>query len=238
MEATEINSLIEHDESLRQYPLSADQKHQISTFFSNLYRENKKFNLTGYKTIDEYLVYHLLDSLILNRYIQKIPLQSLVDVGTGPGVPGMILAIINPSQHIVLIESNQKKAAFLRETIQILSLENVHVLSGRAEEIAHDKQYREQFDAATAKALGSLSQTSELTCGFVKPGGMILLPRGNEAFDKTESFCGRLNCILEKRETYRLSGRNREFSIVFFKKIAPLEEKFPRKPVQISKRPL
>ncbi|MGI6456868.1 MAG: 16S rRNA (guanine(527)-N(7))-methyltransferase RsmG [bacterium] len=219
--------------------LNNENKRKIWDYFSLLYEENQKQNLTGYKNIEEYLVYHLQDTL---KQLGTVDIQGgvLTDVGSGAGIPGILIKIMRPDLKVMLMESMKKKGIFLRKAIDHLELANVEVIIARAEQTAHDERYREQSDYVTARALAPLSQALELTAGFVKVGGKLFLPRGidetNENHEK--SVLETLNLQLEREEYYSLRGREKQYRLAVYKKIKNTPEKYPRNPGQIRKRPL
>jgi len=213
---------------------------QIGRFFFHLQQKNQQFNLTGYKTLAEYLDFHLADALQIAQWIQPRNPSSIVDVGSGCGVPGILLKILHPEWRVVLIESNRKKARFLSEISEYLELADCAVLNERAEEAARKAEWRETLDSATARALGPLPVTLELTAGFVRVGGTIVLPRGGDENVVKESsrVADALGCHLKQVILYALPRLTKPFQAAIYEKVAALSDKFPRKPGQIRKHPL
>jgi 16S rRNA (guanine527-N7)-methyltransferase len=110
-----------------------------------------------------------------------------VDVGTGGGLPGLVLALVRPNSRWVLIDATRKKIEEVRSFAVELGLDNVEAVAGRAETLAHDPGFRERFDGAATRALGPLPVVMELCRGFVKPGGTIAAVRGSEQPGEMES---------------------------------------------------
>ncbi|MFT3808049.1 16S rRNA (guanine(527)-N(7))-methyltransferase RsmG [Arenimonas sp.] len=133
-------------------------------YLSLLERWNKTYNLTAIRDPREMLVKHLLDSLAMHAFVDD---QRLADLGTGPGLPGIPLAIAKPQLRVALVESNGKKARFLREAVRQLGLSNARVIESRAEAVDEAGQY----DLITARALDRLA-------GIVRVGGHLLRPGG------------------------------------------------------------
>jgi len=137
----------------------------LLTYLALLKRWNRAYNLTAIRDPQAMVHLHLLDSLALVPYLGGI--QTLADLGTGPGLPGIPLALARPSLQVTLVESNGKKARFLREVVRTLQLTNAEVVEARAEHV----NARAPFDAITARALGSLA-------GILAVGGHLLAPHG------------------------------------------------------------
>ncbi|GHO82833.1 16S rRNA (guanine(527)-N(7))-methyltransferase RsmG [Dictyobacter formicarum] len=150
-----------------------------------LYRQelldwNTRFNLTAIKDPGEVLIKHFLDSLsLLQAYDQQKDIR-LLDIGTGPGFPGLPLKIVRPEWRVTLIEATGKKITFLQHIVDILQLKNVKIIHGRAEDIAHQRNYRGAFDLVTARAVSSLSALLECSAPFCRVGGAIVLPKKGE----------------------------------------------------------
>ncbi|MER3439625.1 MAG: 16S rRNA (guanine(527)-N(7))-methyltransferase RsmG, partial [Chloroflexota bacterium] len=150
---------------------------------------NTRHNLTALKTPEDVDVRLIAESLRLLPVIDEFvavsghgrhqPLR-LIDIGTGAGVPGLILAIARPDLNVTLVEATGKKVAFLTHVTAVLGLTRVHAIHARAEDLAHDPVYREQFDLATARAVGPLSALLELALPFLRIGGWALFPKGPE----------------------------------------------------------
>ncbi|MFB3785214.1 MAG: 16S rRNA (guanine(527)-N(7))-methyltransferase RsmG [bacterium] len=213
---------------------------RMGLFFYHLQQKNQQFNLTGYKSLTEFCDYHLADTLALMRIVDIPDGMALADVGSGCGVPGLLMKILRPNLNVTLVEANRKKAWFLKEMAEILELKADTVIYARAEEVVRSGNWRESMDFAVARALGPLPVALELTAGFVRVGGWIVLPRGGKENVEEESqrMAGELNCRLERVVPYELPGLNNPFQVVVYKKVAPLLVKYPRKPGRIRKRPL
>jgi len=137
----------------------------LLTYLALLKRWNRAYNLTAIRDPLAMVPLHVLDSLALVPYLRDI--RTLADLGTGPGLPGIPLALALPSLQVTLVESNGKKARFLREVVRTLQLSNAGVVEARAEQV----KACALFDAITARALGSLA-------GIVAVGGHLLAPHG------------------------------------------------------------
>lgn len=137
---------------------------RLLTYLELLARWNRTYNLTAIRDPREMLVKHLLDSLALAPYVVD---GRLADLGTGPGLPGIPLALARPGLQVALVESNGKKARFLREAVRVLGLSNARVLESRAEVVPEPAA----FEQITARALDRLD-------GIIRVGGHLLAPNG------------------------------------------------------------
>ena len=154
--------------------LGIDRAHAaaLSDYLSLLDRWNRTYNLTAIREPRQMVSKHLLDSLAMAPYVDDA--TRLADLGTGPGLPGIPLAIVRPALRVALVESNGKKARFLREAVRRLALGNAEVVESRIE--AFDPPLR--FDAITARALATLPQILALGSHLLGPGGRLLAMKG------------------------------------------------------------
>ena len=157
---------------LRQLGLDAALAEPLLAYLALLARWNQTYNLTAIRDTREMLVKHLLDSLAMHAHLDGI--ETLADLGTGPGLPGIPLAIARPALRVTLVESNGKKARFLREAVRQLKLGNASVVESRIE--AFDAPGR--FDAITARALATLPLILELGGHLLKADGRLLAMKG------------------------------------------------------------
>lgn len=144
--------------------LPADIAAPLLDYLTLLDRWNRTYNLTAIRDVGEMLSKHVLDSLAMHAYVTQ---DSLADLGTGPGLPGIPLAIALPDLQVSLVESNGKKARFLREAVRQLKLGNARVIESRAEAVGPPGSYQ----AITARALDRLN-------GILAVGGHLLAPEG------------------------------------------------------------
>ncbi|MDE5599564.1 MAG: 16S rRNA (guanine(527)-N(7))-methyltransferase RsmG, partial [Ureaplasma sp.] len=159
--------------------LSDDKLDLIFKYKDFLQSQNKISNLT--RLDSEKLVYssYFLESLMpfINMNFKPVQNQSLLDIGTGSGIPGVLLKIVYPELNVTLIESNSKKINFLSKLIELLKLENISIIQGRSEEIIKNQNLYEKFDFVTSRAVSSLHNILELSTGYCKVDGLIIEPK-------------------------------------------------------------
>ena len=148
----------------------------LLAYLALLDRWNRTYNLTAIRDPREMVGKHLLDSLAMHRALDQFAIATgtLADLGTGAGLPGIPLALAKPALQVTLVESNGKKARFLREAVRTLGLANARVAESRAEALDEPGAY----DAITARALATLPLIIELGGHLLKPGGRLLAMKG------------------------------------------------------------
>lgn len=211
---------------------------RLNAYIELLLRANERMNLTRIQTREEAEVRHVGDALTLLPLIAS-GRQRLADVGSGGGVPGIPLAIARPDLRVTLIESTRKKAAFLRDAIHELSLENVEVADVRAEELAHSER-RETFAVVAARALASMNVLAEWCLPLVKTGGKLLAMKGEKAAAELASSGSALKKLGGGCATVHpahLPGIDHHV-IVEVAKISSSPRIYPRSPAQVSAQPL
>lgn len=159
---------------------------RLRRYLATLLAMNERMNLTAITSPDEVWTRHALDALTL---VPLLPAPreglSLMDVGSGGGVPGIPVAIARPDVHITLVEATQKKAAFLADVAKALGLDRVRVVASRAESLLRSP-HRAAYEVVTARAVGRLAVLVPWTLPFVKRGGVALLIKGQRADEELD----------------------------------------------------
>lgn len=162
----------------------ADEQHQrLSKYLDLLLEANQRMNLTRIVDRESAEAQHVGDALTLLKFIPG-QARRIADVGSGGGVPGLPLAIALPGVEFVLFESTKKKAVFLDHAARELGLGNVRVSDLRAEDAGRDKAFRETFDVATARAVGTMNWLGEWCLPLVRKGGVFLAMKGPKAAEE------------------------------------------------------
>ena len=159
-------------DGLSRLGLAAALAEPLLAYLALLQRWNQAYNLTAIREPREMLVKHLLDSLSLVPHVPAT--GSLADIGTGPGLPGIPLAMALPGLRVALVESNGKKTRFLRQAVRELGLGNVRVIESRAEAVAETGA----FDCLSSRAFGTLAEFIRVAGHLLAPGGRLLAMKG------------------------------------------------------------
>ncbi|MFC2003406.1 16S rRNA (guanine(527)-N(7))-methyltransferase RsmG [Chloroflexota bacterium] len=224
--------------------LNAGQLEQFHLFYQELLDWNQRMNLTAITGYEEMQVKHFLDSLTVTLAWQS-PIRSrslhVIDVGTGAGLPGIPLKILWPDINLVLLDSTAKKAAFLHHLKQKLGLDDVEIVVGRAEEVAHETNYRDRFDVVLSRGVARLPTLVELTLPFCAVGGSFIAQRKGDV-EAEISQAGRaistLGGKVREVKNIELDEFTDERYLVIIDKVSLTPEQYPRRPSIPSKRPL
>ncbi|CAI5512308.1 unnamed protein product [Closterium sp. Naga37s-1] len=157
----------------------------------------------------------------------------LVDVGTGAGLPGIVLAVAQPTWHVTLVESLNKRCDFLSHVVQRLGLTNVQVVCGRAEEVGRDPVHREAYDLAVARAVAEMRVLNELCLPLVRVGGAFVAAKGPNPQDEVAAASNSASLLgAQLARTYEVasSNTNGQRTAVVYKKLEPTASKYPRRP--------
>jgi 16S rRNA (guanine527-N7)-methyltransferase len=222
----------EHDAlvtALRAAGVDADLGERLATYGALLLEANRRVNLTGAKDAAA-LLPHLLDALTLAGDVS----ESLVDVGSGGGLPGIPVALATGAR-VLLVEPTAKKAAFLAKTLVACGISG-EAVAERAEVAGRNERFREQFAFATARAVSTAPTVAELTVPFLRIGGRALLQRAvmeareRQALEDAAPMLGA--ALVEERA---LAGDRR---VLVIEKRLPTQHRFPRRDGVPEKRPL
>ncbi|MCG1011709.1 16S rRNA (guanine(527)-N(7))-methyltransferase RsmG [Tepidanaerobacter sp. GT38] len=220
--------------------LTADNIRQFDYFKTQLLQWNKKTNLTNITEPEDFAIRHVIDSLMLCKLGDIKKGARLIDVGTGPGIPGLIVKLYRPDVKLTLLESVGKKTMFLKWIVDDMNLPDVEVINERAEAVAHNSRYRESFDVATARAVSALNTLSELCLPFVKVGGTFIAMKGKSPeaeLHMAKKAIEVLGGTVKDCRAYLLQ-EDLPRSLIFISKVSECPEKYPRRPGIPEKRPL
>lgn len=215
---------------------------RLGRFLALLLDANARTNLTAITDPAQAWSRHILDAVSLVPVLASIEpgpgseALSVIDIGSGGGVPALPLAIVMPEVRLTLVEATGKKVAFLNHVIATLGLTNARVLQDRAERIGQDhKAHRERYDAATARALGHLAIVTELCGPLVRPGGYVVAVKGAKAEQELAESAKALGVIgLRHAQTVATpTGR-----LVLLEKTIRTPRMYPRKDGEPARLPL
>ena len=215
--------------------LSNLQKERFEKYYDLLVFYNQKFNITAITERQEVIKKHFIDSAL---GVDKIVGNNLIDVGSGGGFPAIPLKIMKEDIYLTLLEATGKKCEFLKTVVKELSLNNVTVINGRAEDLAKDINFREKFSTCSARAVARLNTLCEYCMPFVQKGGVFLAYKGDaeEELFEAQNAIKVLGGKLKDNTVYDLDGAKR--ALISIEKVSLTDKKYPRGNGKERKNPL
>lgn len=217
------------------------QLNRFAQYYEMLMEKNKVMNLTAITEFDEVIEKHFLDSISLGAVIDLTQPLKVLDLGTGAGFPGIPLKIVYPDLQITLADSLNKRILFLQEVIEALGLEGIEAVHGRAEEMARNVTFREQYDLCVSRAVANLSTLSEYCLPFVVTGGKFIPYKSGEITEEVENAknaVSRLGGSISDIHKFSFGENDLHRSFVMIDKVKKTPKTYPRKAGTPSKQPL
>ncbi len=217
--------------------ITEKQLMDLDTYYKMLIEYNTHVNLTRITEEKEVYLKHFYDSLTLVKVI-NLNNQTLLDIGTGAGFPGLVLKIMFSNLKVTLLDSLNKRITFLNAVIEKLNLKDVTIVHGRAEEYAKDN--KEKFDIVTSRAVANLNTLSELSIPFVKIGGCFIAMKADakEEIKNAQIAIKTLGGVIKENVVFELPYENAARSLIKIEKKYKTSVKYPRKFSEIKKKPL
>ena len=219
-----------------------EDKYNKFILYKDLLKEwNEKINLTAITEDEEIIKKHFIDCIKAFKFQGFKEAESIIDVGTGAGFPGIPVGIMNENTSVLLLDSLNKRVNFLNDVIEKLELNNFKTLHGRAEEVSRKKEYREKFSIATSRAVANMCVLSELCLPYVKVGGYFVALKGpavEEELNEAKNAIGTLGGKLEAVIPVEVDGTDLNHNLVIIKKVKETPGVYPRKASSISKKPI
>ena len=221
--------------------LTDNQKEQFVKFYELLVEWNKVMNLTGITEYEEVNEKHFVDSLSIVKAVDMNSVESVIDIGTGAGFPGIPLKIAFPHLKVVLLYSLNKRINFLNTVIDELGLTDIKTIHGRAEDFAKQADYREQFDLCVSRAVANLATLSEYCIPYVKKDGLFVPYKSGEIAEELEQSKKAVHVLGGKIEDvvkFQLPGTEIGRSFVKIRKVQNTAKRYPRKAGLPGKEPI
>lgn len=216
------------------------QKQQFITFYKLLVKWNEVMNLTAITDFTQVLEKHFLDSLSIVKVLTPDK-ETILDMGTGAGFPGIPIKIAFPGTRITLLDSLNKRINFLNEVIGQLGLTNIEAVHGRSEDLGQNKKYRENYDICVSRAVAKLSSLSEYCLPFVKTGGCFIPYKSGsieEELEMSRKALQVLGASVEATSSFTLPGTDMERTLLLIRKTKITPARYPRSAGKPTKEPL
>lgn len=241
-ENIEFKEILYQEAKRKEIELTKEQLRQFELYKDILIEWNKKMNLTAITEEYQVVMKHFVDCLEITKYIKKN--STVIDIGTGAGFPGVVIAIYFGNDiSITLVDALNKRITFLNEVKSILNLNNVNVVHARAEELGRKEEYREQFDYIVSRAVAPLNVLLEYDIPFLKTGSKCLLLKGSNLDEEIKNSKNALSILNSKitniyEYCYTLDSETYNRKIIEIVKQKSTKEKYPRNYGKIKKNPL
>ena len=209
-----------------------NQINMFRQYYEILIEWNKKMNLTAITDLEDVILKHFVDSLLVCSFFKFTDEIQMIDIGTGAGFPGIPIKILNPDCRIVLLDSLNKRINFLKIVIDTLGLKNIECIHGRAEDVSREKNYRSKFNYSVSRAVANLSTLSEYCIPFLKTGGKFLAyksDRSDEEIIQSENAVKTLNSEITEIKEILIPDTDIKRKIVIITNKGPVNNRYPRK---------
>ena len=220
---------------LNKIEYNKEQIDLLMKYMKIILMENEKLNLTAITDEKEFIEKHLIDCALAVKYIDS---GKVLDIGSGAGLPGIVIKILNEKCDVLLLDALNKRVKVLEKVIKELGLTQISAIHGRAEELSKDKVYRENFDFVTSRAVAKFDMLLELSIPFLKVGGKFIAlkgSKGEEEVSNSKKALDELNSSVSSIEKMTLPFSNSNRNIIITTKNAPTKKQYPRSFKKIKK---
>ncbi|MBR3375528.1 MAG: 16S rRNA (guanine(527)-N(7))-methyltransferase RsmG [Firmicutes bacterium] len=221
--------------------LTEEQNSILEKYMEGILVWNEKVNLTNITDPAEFRIKHNADSLMCVDFPEFLDAETVIDVGTGGGFPGIPLAVYAPEKQFTLLDSLNKRLKIIDELAGELGIKNITLVHGRAEDAARAKEHREKYDLCVSRAVSNLATLSEYCLPFIKVGGYLLAYKGPGAGEEVKEAAKALKTLggslVDIRET-SMEEYGLDHRILVIKKVRNTPKAYPRKAGTPLKEPL
>lgn len=221
--------------------LSEHQYDQFNIYYETLISWNDKINLTAITEREAVFIKHFYDSLSLSFFCPLTSVETLADIGSGAGFPGIPLKIMFPHIQLTIIDSLNKRIRFLEHVITELELSGVQCLHSRAEDAARLPHLRDQFDLVTARAVARLPVLNEICLPFVKKDGLFVAMKGADGsteIEESRRSLRELKAAITDVHTFQLPFEQSDRQLIVMTKLTSTPHRYPRKAGTPARNPL
>lgn len=221
--------------------LSDMQINKFNDYYELLIERNKVMNLTAITDYEEVLRKHFIDSLTCVKVVELNQLDSVIDIGTGAGFPGLPLKIVFPHLSVTLVDSLAKRINFLNETIDCLDLNKIKAIHGRAEELAKIPEHREAYDLCVSRAVANYTTLLEYCLPFVRLDGVFIAYKSLNIDEEIKESSKALHVIggkIDAVNKFKLPDTDIGRTLIAVKKYKSTPKKFPRRAGLPNKDPI
>ena len=239
MDFDKYEAVIEPEIAKMEFNGSSKIASQLVKYMKGILGWNEKINLTAIKNPDEFVVKHYFDSFPAALLPEFRKAETVIDVGTGGGFPGIPLAALFPEKKFVLADSLAKRLKVIDEIAAESGIDNITTVHGRAEDLGRNPDYREKFDACVSRAVASLPVLLEYCLPFVKVGGVFIAYKGPDADEEIRLSASALRKLGGKIDrVVDVSDGTYSHNLIVVTKSSPTPKAYPRKAGTPSKTPL
>lgn len=221
--------------------LTEEKNAILEKYMEGILAWNEKVNLTNITDPAEFRIKHNADSLMCVDFPEFLDAETVIDVGTGGGFPGIPLAVYAPEKQFTLLDSLNKRLKIIDELAGELGIKNINLVHGRAEDAARTKEHREKYDLCVSRAVSNLATLSEYCLPFIKVGGYLLAYKGPGAEEEVKEAAKALKTLggslVDIRET-SMEEYGLDHRILVIKKVRNTPKAYPRKAGTPLKEPL
>ena len=221
--------------------LTEEQNSILEKYMEGILAWNEKVNLTNITDPAEFRIKHNADSLMCVDFPEFLEAETVIDVGTGGGFPGIPLAVYATEKQFTLLDSLNKRLKIIDELAGELGIKNITLVHGRAEDAARAKEHREKYDLCVSRAVSNLATLSEYCLPFIKVGGYLLAYKGPGAEEEVKEAAKALKTLggslVDIRET-SMEEYGLDHRILVIKKVRNTPKAYPRKAGTPLKEPL
>lgn len=220
-------------------PADAAAAEKLAAYYDALVEQNGTMNLTRITEPDDFISRHYTDSACVVNFPEFQAAETVLDLGTGGGFPGVPLAVLAPEKRFTLVDSVEKKLRFVREACRDLGIENIETIHARAEDLGRDPRFREKSDLCVSRAVAELSVLSEYCLPFVRVGGSFIAYKGpdpEEEIRNAQRAVRKLAAEVVRIEPFRTGDY--EHTLIVIRKGGPVPRMYPRKAGTPRKMPL